>query len=134
MRSLILAAIAAVALGGTASKPDTADARCQTKACVERVAKKRLVREMRHYKKNPLPWCTWGPESGAHRPQWSWDRYRQPNVSGGTGGGKFQIIDSTWINFGGLRYANHAYNARPVYQERVARRIARTGLQHWVNC
>jgi hypothetical protein len=112
---------------------------CTTKACDRRVARKlRLKREraeMRRYRRNPMPWCTWGPESGRGRGQWSMARYRQPNVSGGSGGGKFQILDSTWHGFGGGRYASTAYRARPVYQERVARRILRgQGLGAWVGC
>lgn len=114
---------------------------CNTWKCVKRVRAKRerrlrraLRKEMRGYRSNPLPWCTWGPESGAHRGQWSMARYRQPNVSGGTGGGKFQILISTWYNFGGGAYAGNPIYAKPVYQERVARRIAADSLKHWVNC
>jgi len=90
--------------------------------------------EMQHYKAHPLPWCTWGPESGIGRPEWSMLRYRQANVSGGDGGGKYQIMMSTWSNFGGRRYTQSPVAARPVVQERVARRIAADGLHHWVNC
>jgi hypothetical protein len=90
--------------------------------------------EMMRYVKHPLPWCTWGPESGAGRAEWSIARYRQPNVSGGSGGGKFQILTSTWAAFGGFRYAAGPVIARPVLQERMARKIAKDGLHHWINC
>jgi len=118
---------------------------CSTWKCAVKVKKQRAValrkalrREMQRYKRNPMPWCTWGPESGEWRGEWSMKRYRQPalNQGPGKGGGKFQIIDSTWYAMGGLRYAKHAHWAKPVYQERVARKLARTpgGLGHWVNC
>lgn len=98
---------------------------CRSLRCRERV-------EMRAYKRRPMPWCTWGPESGAWRPEWSLARYRQPNVSGGTGGGKFQILASTWWAHGGWGTPQFA---RPVVQERVARRVRRlSGLGAWVNC
>lgn len=98
---------------------------CNSRRCIERV-------EMRHYKAHPMPWCTWGPESGRGRGEWSMARYRQPNVSGGTGGGKFQILVSTWNAFGGRGQPHHA---RPVVQERIARRVLRgQGLAAWVNC
>lgn len=121
-------------------------------ACVERVkAEKRaelerrhrraLVREMRRYKANPMPACTWEPES-------SWDpatgqsfagrpfapgRYRVKNPSS-TASGKFQFLTSTWLNIGGGAYASEARYALPVYQERMARRLAADSLDHWVNC
>lgn len=107
-----------------------------SKACERRVqrrqARKRRVAEMRRYRRNPMPWCTWGPESGSHRPEWSPARYRQPNVSGGSGGGKFQILVSTWYGVGGT---GQPYHAPPVVQERLARRVlASQGLGAWVNC
>lgn len=137
-----------------AAHPGPADAHvrgCNTKACDKRVkracfksstcrarvVRKRLAREMRRYKAHPLPWCTWGPESGRGRGEWSMARYRQPAIGQGprAGGGKFQIIDSTWENIGGLRFGVHAYNARPVFQERLARVIASWGISsQWVNC
>lgn len=109
---------------------------CNTWKCVTRADKKRIEREMRRYKRNPLPWCTWGPESGKENGQWSMVRYRMPNKAGGDGGGKFQIMLATWRNFGGVRMSgvkNPIY-APPVIQERVARLIAADGLHHWVNC
>lgn len=116
---------------------------CNTWACVKRVKTKRAARilkrerrEMRHYKNNPLPWCAWGPESPGY-PEWSRARYRVWNkgsTSPERASGKFQIIGSTWRAFGGLRYAVYAAYAKPVHQERVARRIAADGLFHWVNC
>jgi hypothetical protein len=82
-----------------------------------------------------MPYCTWGPESGVGNGEWSMVRYRMPNSAGGTGGGKFQIMDPTWAGFGGLAYAKHAHWAAPVFQERVARRVLRgQGLGAWVNC
>lgn len=115
---------------------------CNTWKCVKRVTRireKRQLRlesrEMSGYRAHPMPWCTWGPESGSYRPQWSMARYRQPNVSGGDGGGKFQILDRTWGAYGGRAYAAHAYWARPVHQERIARRVlAGQGLGAWSNC
>jgi hypothetical protein len=87
---------------------------------------------MRTYKRRPMPWCTWGPESGVGRGEWSLARYRQPNVSGGTGGGKFQILTGTWWAHGGWGLPQFA---RPVVQERVARRVKGSqGLGAWVNC
>lgn len=129
MKSAIAAIVAALAMG--ASAPAQADAKpvCHTKSCSLRV-------EMKFYKKNPMPWCTWGPESPGH-PQWSPARYRVWNLGGTSperASGKFQIIGSTWRAFGGGLYARYAAYAAPVYQERVARRIKRDGLHHWVNC
>jgi hypothetical protein len=49
--------------------------------------------------------------------------------------GKYQITAPTWRAYGGKRYARYAALALPVYQERVARKIARQGgLGNWVNC
>lgn len=110
---------------------------CNTWKCVRRVTRKHEAREMRRYKAHPLPWCTWGPESGAGRPEWSMQRYRQPAIGQGpvAGGGKFQIIDSTWRANGGSAHAAHAQFARPVHQERVARRVmAGQGANAWTNC
>lgn len=122
-------------------------ASCSSKTCKARVAKKRARvaerKEFARYKANPLPYCTWGPESGGPwngsgpRPEWHITRYRQPAIGQGpvAGGGKFQIIDSTWAAYGGLRYAAHAQHAKPVYQERIARRIyAGQGPKAWTNC
>lgn len=155
MRTLPVAIAATVAIATPA--PAQADAGCQSHACKKRVAKKHRVhrifpfcntwtcvarvsrkrerREMAGYKRHPLPWCTWGPESGAGRGEWSLARYRQPNVSGGSGGGKFQILTSTWFNHGGGALAGGPVVAKPVHQERVARRIYATeGPGAWVNC
>lgn len=163
MRNVLITVLVAVSLS-LAPAVDAA-AKCSTPACVKRVAKKQKIhrlgfpfcntwacvkrvkakrakrlrqkerREMRYYRRHPMPWCTWGPESGAYRGQWSMARYRQPNISGGTGGGKFQILDDTWIRHGGRAYALHAHWAKPVHQERVARRIMRSqGPGAWVGC
>lgn len=103
-----------------------------TGACHRRVIRKAHAREMQRYREHPMPWCTWGPESGVGRGEWSVARYRQPNVSGGSGGGKFQVLTGTWRAFGGRGEPHHA---RPVVQERIARRVLRgQGLMAWANC
>lgn len=118
-----LAVVAALLLQGPPAKAPRPP--CERRVCRERV-------EMRSYRHRPMPWCTWGPESGAWRSEWSLARYRQPNVSGGTGGGKFQILVGTWWAHGGWGLPQFA---RPVVQERVARRVKRSqGLGAWVNC
>ena len=117
--------------------PQCSTWKCAAKVKKQRARKQRLAlrREMQGYKKNPMPWCTWGPESGVSRGQWSLARYRQPNVSGGTGGGKFQFLTSTWYAIGGGRFASQPHYAAPVYQERMARVLLRVqGLGAWVNC
>lgn len=129
MKTTIAGLIATIALSFTAHAQADAKPSCHTRACAERV-------EMKHYKKDPMPWCTWGPESPGH-PEWSRARYLVWNLGGTSierASGKFQIIGPTWRAFGGKRYARYAAYAKPVYQERVARRIARDGLHHWVNC
>lgn len=110
--------------------------RCRTSACHERVALKRDRAEMRRYKRHPMPRCTWWGESGAGLPEWSLRRYRARNPSS-TAGGKYQILDSTWRAFGGPDYpgSHDASRARPVLQERIARRVLRgQGLGAWVLC
>lgn len=124
-----------VALIALAAGPAPAHDVC-TGACVERVrrrvARVSRAREMHRYREHPMPWCTWGPESGVGRGEWSVARYRQPNVSGGSGGGKFQLALSTYWAFGGRGQPHHA---RPVVQERIARRVLRgQGLGAWTNC
>ena len=116
--------------------------KCKTWKCAVKTKHRRaqqlrrqLRNEMRDYKRNPMPWCTWGPESGSGRGEWSIARYRQPNVSGGSGGGKFQILLQTWFGYGGRAFASNPINAKPVHQERVARRVlSGQGLGAWVNC
>lgn len=105
-------------------------AKVEQPQCWRRICRERV--EMRSYRRRPMPWCTWGPESGQRRAEWSLARYRQPNVSGGTGGGKFQILASTWWAHGGWGLPQLA---RPVVQERIARRVKGSqGLGAWVNC
>ncbi len=88
---------------------------------------------MRGYRKHPMPTCTWLPESGPGSP-WRLSRYRVVNPSSGAAG-KFQVIPSTWRAIGGTRYSSSAQFARPVIQERMARRLLRVqGLGAWVNC
>lgn len=109
---------------------------CHTLRC-ERSSCKRLCRDrvlMRYFRARPMPWCTWGPESGPvsrRSPEWSGPRYRV--VNGGSGaGGKYQFIPSTWRAIGG---AGAPQDARPVEQERKARVLLRVqGLGAWVNC
>lgn len=116
--------------------------------CVERV-KHRITRarereEWRSYKREPMPWCTWALESGppsAGNPEWRGRRYRVKNPSS-TASGKYQILTSTWVAYGGGSYASQARYARRLHQERVARRIAYwgtvvhrpQGLGAWVGC
>lgn len=114
---------------------------CNNHACLARTCKAQSCKdrvEWKRYRRNPMPWCTWGPESGAGRPEWSLARYRQPAIGQGpyAGGGKFQIIDSTWRTLGGLRWAAHAYQGRPLIQERLARLLMRrAGIRGtWSNC
>lgn len=151
----MVAAVLVAAFAGSApalAVPRAGGDQC-SKACVERVkAKKRaavrrahhraLVREMRGYKAHPMPSCTWLGES-------SWDpatgrsffgrpfapgRYLVQNPHS-TASGKFQFLTSTWLNIGGGRFAPEAWQAKPVYQERLARVLARDGISvHWVNC
>lgn len=118
-------------------------------ACVDRV-KQRFVRqreraEWREYKRYPMPYCTWGLESGPPRPgygQWAPARYRVLNTAGSGAAGKFQIMARTWAAYGGTSYAPTADRARRLHQERVARRIAFAGtvryapqgLSAWVGC
>lgn len=119
--------------GRDASAAHAAKNRCQTKACHKRVQNAREKREWRRYKRHPMPYCTWGPESGSGG-QWSMSRYRALNRSSWAGG-KFQALPSTWRAFGGGRYSSYAHTARPLHQERVARKILRgQGLGAWVNC
>lgn len=114
---------------------------CNTWKCVKRVRTKRLALEWAYYKKNPMPYCTWGPESDYDpatgisyrgRP-WAVARYRIKNPHS-TASGKFQFLTSTWLNFGGGQYASEARHALPVYQERMARKLMRDSIKHWVNC
>ena len=103
-------------------------------ACVARVQRKRDRHELYHYKLAPMPYCTWGPESGppsASNPEWSGPRYRIVNSTSGAGG-KYQFMPSTWRAIGGLGLPQFA---RPVLQERMARRLLRIqGLGAWSNC
>jgi hypothetical protein len=86
---------------------------------------------MAHYRANPLPWCTWGPESGAHLAPFAAARYTALNRSS-MAGGKYQFLPSTWHALGGYGYA---HQARPVTQERLARKLyRRAGTSPWVGC
>lgn len=115
-------------------------------ACGQRVARRvRLKRERAEwarYHAAPMPFCTWGPESSwdpatgisYHGRPWARGRYRIVNTSSGAGG-KFQFLPSTWQGMGGGRYAARAEYARPLHQERMARRLlAAYGLGQWARC
>lgn len=83
---------------------------------------------MRHYRRNPMPACTWVGESGG-----SWTA-RNP-VS--TAGGRYQILTSTWLAFGGTPNGDRhmAAAAPPAEQEKIARRVlAGQGINAWVLC
>jgi hypothetical protein len=109
---------------------------CDASSCRERVARRRSRAEMRRYRRRQMPWCTWGPESGAALPPFSVRRYRARNPAS-TAGGKFQVLDSTFHGVGGADYpgTHDAAQAPPVVQERLARRVlAVQGLRAWVGC
>lgn len=49
--------------------------------------------------------------------------------------GMFQFLNSTWLADGGARYAQHAYDATPRQQLRVARVALRSGgVSQWPQC
>lgn len=74
-----------------------------------------------------LPYCTWGPESGGS--------YYGPNNPSTGASGKYQIIPSTWVMYGGTKYARQARDATPAQQDEIAANIAsKGGLSNWVNC
>lgn len=133
-----MTALAMVVVAMTSPTP-TIGPPCR-EACGHRVKQRTLrsmrAREMARYRRHPMPRCTWHGESGAHRPEWSPARYRARNPVS-SAGGKFQILDSTWLAFGGPRgrSGHPAADAAPVVQERVARRVlAGQGLRAWVLC
>lgn len=148
-RPAAAAAVLAV-LAPAANAHHTTD--CQTRECHTRVAERRaaadarwcarnaacrrrvaLRLEMDRYRAQPMPVCTWLPESGPG-PEFGAKRYLAKNPRS-TASGKFQILDTTWRAFGGGRYAAAARWALPVHQERVARRVlAGQGLGAWVRC
>lgn len=112
--------------------------------CQKRTVSKRLVRrylysikrEIRSYKTNLLPWCTWGPESGAHRQPFDPDRYTETNPAS-SAAGKYQFLDSTWLGLGGVKYSDYhiAASAPPIEQEDMAHDYyAMSGGSPWVNC
>jgi hypothetical protein len=131
-RALVVAVVAALVFWLVALlvwRALDAGAKCHTRACVKRVALKRLLH------RQPMPYCTYGPESGGN--------YRAKNPYS-TAGGKYQILELTWLSYGGRAwhwYYPAAYAPR-LEQERVARRIAwwgwgrvrPQGLAAWVNC
>lgn len=105
-------------------------------------AAERDEREWRKYRQHPMPRCTWVNESGNARiSEYASIRYRASSRRS-TADGKYQILSSTWAAYGGLAFAATALKARPLEQERVARRIMWTGhgphkpqgQGAWVNC
>lgn len=89
---------------------------------------------MEGYRALPLPYCTWGLESGPpskQNPEWSGPRYSAYNPTSGASG-KYQILATTWAYFGG---PGSPLTARPVVQERIARRVMiGQGPRAWVGC
>lgn len=142
---MILAALMAAFVVSGAAQARPATDQC-SKACVARVKHRYLVRartarhhrearEWRYYRAHPMPYCTWGPESGGD--------YRAMNPKS-TAGGKYQMLNQTFHYYGGPNYGTRhdAAYAPPLVQERVARRVAfygwhgtrPQGLGAWVNC
>lgn len=140
--AMLVIPASAVASRGPCSKVCVARVKAKKRVEVRREHRRALAREMAGYKRHPMPSCTWAPESSwdpatgasyAGRP-WARGRYLVKNPSS-TASGKFQILTSTWLANGGGAYASEARWAKPVYQERVARRVARAGISsQWVNC
>ena len=97
----------------------------------------RVKREVVYYKTHLLPWCTWGPESGAYLPAFHPARYTAMNSSS-TAAGKYQFLDSTWLGLGGKIYGSSyhiAAYAPPLVQEKMAHYyVSISGLSPWVNC
>lgn len=91
-----------------------------------------------HYRAHPMPACTWLYESGEGAgPEWPPSpRYRVPNSTGSSASGKFQILDSTWIAYGGTYRGYRSPAASPpLEQEKVARRVyAGQGIGAWAAC
>lgn len=103
-----------------------------------RISHREWIKEQRlwaYIRANPLPYCTWGPESGGS--------YTARNPSS-TAGGKYQMLDGTFHSYGGINYggSHDAAQAPPLEQEIVARRLAWTGWGRtppqgygaWVRC
>lgn len=138
---LVKLLLTAVLVGGLLIPASPASGRPDcSRACIERVKHRQLTharrerarreaREWRRYRNDPMPWCTWGPESGG---DWT---ARNPSSSAG---GRYQIIASTWYAMGGPATWDSrwpAAAARPLIQERIARRVLhRQGLHAWVRC
>jgi muramidase (phage lysozyme) len=86
-----------------------------------------------------MPSCTFVGESsprGDSSAPYGLRRYRARNGSS-SAGGKYQILDTTWIANGGRHYADShpAAVAPPLEQEKVARVVLRRGgLSQWANC
>lgn len=96
----------------------------------------RVKREVNYYKTNLMPWCTWGPESGAHLPPFHPARYTAMNPSS-TAAGKYQFLDSSWLANGGTNFhtSHLAAFANPLEQEKVAHHYYNiAGGSPWVNC
>lgn len=113
---------------------------CHTHHCWHRVSVRRHIAwAWRFFKAHPMPQCTWDGESaqrGARISAYSPVRYRARNPTS-TAGGKYQILDTTWVRNGGTPYrdSHPAAVAPPLEQERVARVVLRRGgLSQWANC
>ncbi len=86
-----------------------------------------------------MPSCTWIGESGTTQkyPQWSPSgRYKVPNSGGSAASGKYQIMDGTWLGYGGTSRGYHSAAASPpLEQEKIARRILwAEGTSPWAAC
>lgn len=113
--------------------------RCQHSARSKRIVRFHLRRykaahairvRWAYFKSHPMPYCTWGHESGEGVPEWPPSaRYTTPNSQGSGAYGKYQIMPSIWVaNGGGASWA-------PLEQERVARNLyAARGTQPWSGC
>jgi hypothetical protein len=133
----VAALVAAFVVPGAYARP--ADHKPCPDSCVARVKHRvhhqhvearhrREAREWRYYRAHPMPYCTWGPESGGN--------YRAMNPTS-SAGGKYQMLNQTFHTYGGPFYGtgHDAAYAPPLVQERVARRVLRgQGLGAWANC
>lgn len=135
IKKLITAATLSAALTFTASAQANKVYPCSSKKCFERM-------EWKRYKASPLPACTYVNESGPiifanGMGPYGWKRYKVTNRDS-SASGKYQIMNYTWFNFGGRHTAETyhvAASARPIEQERMARKIiAAQGIRAWHGC
>lgn len=130
-------ALATLVLSAMLVHAAPAESKCyHHKACWKRVREARATAWLwRHYKANPMPVCTWLPESGPGSP-WRRSRYRVKNWSS-TAAGKYQLLDITAHSAGIPDYpgTHDAAKASPLMQEKAARRVLATqGRGAWVGC